>query len=164
MSSLASPVLLGSQWVNPCLQSPMHEWAARAAKPDTDPASSLKIDYHPWDCTDEHYVSFPEWSTCIVLASHLCTCVLHRQLCYLHTPKLPQFFHFHGNFHQKWHFAHPEVSFAHPDLPFLAKSMSTCLLNWGKIYGYSYIWHNTEHCQIGWSILLFIFISEFIFD
>ena len=41
---------------------------------------------------------------------------------------------------------------------------STCLLNWGKMYGYSYIWHNTEHCQIGWSILLFIFISEFIFD
>ena len=37
----------------------MHEWAARAAKPDTDPASSLKIDCHPSDCTDEHYVSFP---------------------------------------------------------------------------------------------------------
>ena len=60
---------------------------------------------------------------CIVLASHLCTCVLHRHLCYLHTLKLPQFFHFHGDFHQKWHFAHPEVSLAHPELPFLAKSM-----------------------------------------
>ena len=33
-----------------------------------------------------------------------------------------------------------------------------------KIYGYSYIWHNTERWQIGWSILLFIFISELIFD
>ena len=59
----------------------------------------------------------------IGLASHLCTCVLHRQLCYLHTLKLPQFFHFHGDFDQKWHFAHPEVSFAHPELPFLAKSV-----------------------------------------
>ena len=59
----------------------------------------------------------------IVLASHLCTCVLLRHLCYLHTLKLPQFFHFHGDFHQKWHFAHPEVSLAHPELPFLAKSM-----------------------------------------
>ena len=59
----------------------------------------------------------------IVLASHLCTCVLHRQLCYLHTLKLPQFFHFHWDFHQKWHFAHPEVSFVHPELSFLAKSM-----------------------------------------
>ena len=34
MSSLVSPVILGSQWVNPCLRSPMHEWAARAAKPE----------------------------------------------------------------------------------------------------------------------------------
>ena len=34
----------------------MHEWAARAAN---KPASSLKIDCHPSDCTDEHYVSFP---------------------------------------------------------------------------------------------------------
>ena len=25
----------------------------------TDPASSLKIDCHPSDCTEEHYVSFP---------------------------------------------------------------------------------------------------------
>ena len=60
----------------------------------------------------------------IALASHLCTCVLHRQLCYLHTLKLPKFFNFHGDFHQKWHFAHPEFSFAHPELPFLAKSMT----------------------------------------
>ena len=59
----------------------------------------------------------------IALASHLCTCVLHRQLCYLHTLKLPKIFNFHGDFHQKWHFAHPEFSFAHPELPFLAKSM-----------------------------------------
>ena len=59
----------------------------------------------------------------IALASHLCTCVLHRQLCYLHTLKLPKFFNFQGDFHQKWHFAHPEFSFAHPELPFLAKSM-----------------------------------------
>ena len=36
----------------------MHEWAARAAKPENDPASSLKIDCHPSDCTEEHYVSF----------------------------------------------------------------------------------------------------------
>ena len=40
------------------------------------------------------------------------------------------------------------------------REWSTCLLNWGKIYGYSYIWHNTECCQIGWSISLFIFISR----
>ena len=53
MSSLASPVLLGSQLVNPCLRSPMHEWAARAAEPE----NSLKIDCHPSDC--KHYVSFP---------------------------------------------------------------------------------------------------------
>ena len=60
----------------------------------------------------------------IALASHLCTCVLHRQLCYLHTLKLPKFFNFHRDFHQKWYFAHPEFSFAHPELPFLAKSMT----------------------------------------
>ena len=65
----------------------------------------------------------------IALASHLCTCVLHRQLCYLHTLKLPKFFNFHGDFHQKWHFAHPEFSFAHPELPFLAKSMHNKMLN-----------------------------------
>ena len=53
---LASPVLLGSQWVNPCLPSPMHDWAAEAAK--HDPASSLKTVW-PSDCTEEHYVSFP---------------------------------------------------------------------------------------------------------
>ena len=45
LSWLASPVLLGSQWVNPCLPSPMHDWAAGAAKPD-DPASSLKTVSH----------------------------------------------------------------------------------------------------------------------
>ena len=81
-----------------------------------------------------HLVTLYSWTTfywfhtspClfdIALASHLCTCVLHRQLCYLHTLKLPKFFNFHGDFHQKWHFAHPEFSFAHPELPFLAKSM-----------------------------------------
>ena len=59
----------------------------------------------------------------IVLASHPCTCVLHRQGSQLHTLKLPKFFHFHGDFHQKWHFAHPKTSFAHPELPFLTKSM-----------------------------------------
>ena len=59
----------------------------------------------------------------IVLASHPCTCALHRQGSQLHTLKLPKFFHFHGDFHQKWHFAHPKISFAHPELPFLAKSM-----------------------------------------
>ena len=42
MSSLASPVLLGSQWVNPCLRSPMHEWAARAAKPENWPSQITK--------------------------------------------------------------------------------------------------------------------------
>ena len=50
------------------------------------------------------------------------------------------------------------------NIMFHYREWSTCLLNWGKIYGYSYIWHNTERCQIGWSIFLFIFISEFIFD
>ena len=43
----------------------------------------------------------------IVLANHPCTCVLHRQLSQLHTLKLPQFFHFHGDFHQNWHFCTP---------------------------------------------------------
>ena len=76
----------------------------------------------------------------IALASHLCTCVLHRQLCYLHTLKLPKFFNFHGDFHQKWHFAHPEFSFAHPELPFLAKSMLQLLL---------YSWLNTWLQRIG---------------
>ena len=96
---LASPVLLGSQWVNPCLPSPMLDWAAEAAK--HDPASSLKTVSHQ---TALRYIMFRS---------------------------------------REW---------------------STCLLNWEKIYGYSYIWHITEHCQIGWSILLFIFISELIFD
>ena len=63
--------------------------------------------------------------THIVLASHPCTCVLQRQLSQLHTLKLPKFFHFHGDFHQNWYFAHPKISFAHPELPFLAKSMHT---------------------------------------
>ena len=61
--------------------------------------------------------SFRKSAAGIVLASHLCTCVLHRQLSQLHTLKLPKFFDFHRDFHQKWHFAHPE-------LPFLAKSMA----------------------------------------
>ena len=42
MSSLASPVLLGSQWVNQCLRSPMHEWAARAAELDNWPSQLTK--------------------------------------------------------------------------------------------------------------------------
>ena len=42
MSSLASPVLLGSQWVNPCLRSPMHEWATRAAKLENWPSQLTK--------------------------------------------------------------------------------------------------------------------------
>ena len=58
MSSLASPVLLGSQWVNPCLRSPMHEWAARSAEPVYWPSQLIK-DCHPSDCNEEHYVSFP---------------------------------------------------------------------------------------------------------
>ena len=41
----------------------------------------------------------------------------------MRTLKSPQFFHFHGDFHQKWHFAHPKISFAHPELLFLAKPM-----------------------------------------
>ena len=43
------------------------------------------------------------------------------------------------------------------NIMFHSREWSTCLLKWEKIYGYSYIWHNTEYCQIGWSILLFIF-------
>ena len=91
MSSLASPVLLGSQWVKPCLRSPMHEWAARAAKPDTDPASSLKI-----------------------------ACIYQTALM---------------------------------NIMFHSREWSTCLLNWGKIYGYSYIWHNRKN------IWLFIYMA-----
>ena len=71
------------------------------------------------DATERTRFSRPS----IVLASHPCTCVLQRQLSQLHTLKLPKFFHFHGDFHQNWYFAHPKISFAHPELPFLAKSM-----------------------------------------
>ena len=73
----------------------------------------------------------------IVLASHPCTCVLHRQVTQLHTLKLPKFFHFHGDFHQNWYFAHPKISFAHPELPFLAKSMmkNIMLLNQPLTWG-----------------------------
>ena len=67
---------------------------------------------------------------CIVLASHPCTSVLHRQLSQLHTLKLPIFFHFRGDFHQNWHFAHPKISLAHPELPILAKSMHGCMGSW----------------------------------
>ena len=42
---------------------------------------------------------------------------------------LPQFFHFHENFLQKYLFAHPKISFAHPELPFLAKSMMVVISN-----------------------------------
>ena len=35
----------------------------------------------------------------------------------------PWLFHFHRDFHKKWHFAHPKLSFAHHALPFLAKFM-----------------------------------------
>ena len=91
---LASPVLLGSQWVNPCLPSPMHDWAAEAAK--HDPASSLKT-------------------------------VSHQS--------------------------------ALRNIMFRSREWSTCLLNWEKNI-WLFIWHITEHCQIGWSILLFIFISR----
>ena len=73
-------------------------------------------------CTTAEKIFVMSWPS-IVLASHPCTCVLHRQLSQLHTLKWPEFFHFHGDFHQKWHFAHPKISFAHPELPFLAKSM-----------------------------------------
>ena len=79
-----------------------------------------------------------EWKGCeldmmldaIVLASHPCTCVLQRQLSQLYTLKLPKFFHFHGDFHQNWYFAHPKISFAHPELPFLAKSMLDAQWDW----------------------------------
>ena len=87
----------------------------------------------------------------IVLASHLCTCVLHRQLCYLHILKLPQFFHFRGDFHQKWHFAHPEVSLAHLELPFLAKSMGrhdAIFVTTGGTLGCHY--HDNLRCPQWW--------------
>ena len=96
---LASPVLLGSQWVNPCLPSPMHDWAAEAAK--HDPASSLKT-------------------------------VSHQT--------------------------------ALRNIMFRSREWSTCLLNWEKnIWLFIYIaYHWTLPNR--WSILLFIFISELIFD
>ena len=57
---LASPVLLGSQWVNPCLPSPMHDWAAEAASWGSWAwPSQLTKDCQPSECTEEHYVSFP---------------------------------------------------------------------------------------------------------
>ena len=60
---LASPVLLGSQWVNPCLPSPMHDWAAEAAK--HDPASSLKTVSHQTALRNIMFRS-REWSTCLL--------------------------------------------------------------------------------------------------
>ena len=90
----------------------------------------------------------------IVLASHLCTCVLHRQWCNLHTLKLPQFFYFHGDFHQKRHFAHPEVSLAHPELPFLAKSMKVHIVH----ISYHICDTSQKDCtctQQGWGQVLF---------
>ena len=63
---LASPVLLGSQWVNPCLPSPMHDWAAEAAK--HDPASSLKTASHQTALRNIMFRS-REWSTCHSLLS-----------------------------------------------------------------------------------------------
>ena len=60
---LASPVLLGSQWVNPCLPSPMHDWAAEAAK--HDPASSLKTVSHQSALRNIMFRS-REWSTCLL--------------------------------------------------------------------------------------------------
>ena len=35
-----------------------------------------------------------------------------------HTCQSPYFFHFHGDFHWKWHFVHPKKSCVHPDMPF----------------------------------------------
>ena len=56
----------------------------------------------------------------------------------LHTLRLPEFFHFHGDFHQKWHFAHLKISFAHPELPFLVKSMHvTIFWCWPSLIEYS---------------------------
>ena len=78
-----------------------------------------------WHCQLFQVMACCLTASSIVLASHPCTCVLQRQLSQLHTLKLPEFFHFHGDFHQKWHFAHPKISFAHPELPFLAKSMAS---------------------------------------
>ena len=49
------------------------------------------------------------------------------------------------------------------NIMFRSREWSTCLLNWEKNI-WLFIWHITEHCQIGWSIILFIFISELIFD
>ena len=60
---LASPVLLGSQWVNPCLPSPMHDWAAEAA--GHDPASSLKTVSHQSALRNIMFRS-REWSTCLL--------------------------------------------------------------------------------------------------
>ena len=91
---LASPVLLGSQWVNPCLPSPMHDWAAEAAK--HDPASSLKT------------------------ASH---------------------------------------QSALRNIMFRSREWSTCLLNWEEIYGYSYIWHITEHRLINITLHIHIRVN-----
>ena len=59
----------------------------------------------------------------IVLANHLCTCVL--QLSLLHTLKKTNSFIFMAIFIKslKEHFAHPKILLVHPELPFLAKSM-----------------------------------------
>ena len=50
--------ILGVSHLNPCLPSPMHDWAAGAAKLDNSP-SQLTKDCQPSDCTEEHYVSLP---------------------------------------------------------------------------------------------------------
>ena len=113
----------------------------------------LKIGHHDSNLSNGHQVTCyftlanrMHWDQnsgykIIALASHMCTCVLHRQLCYLHTLKLPKFFNFHGDFHQKWHFAHPEFSFAHPELPFLAKSMYKIQIVLSSTQQVIIIWH-----------------------
>ena len=58
-----SPVLLGSQWVNQCLPSPTHDWAAGAAK--HDPVSSLKTVSHQIALRNIMFHS-REWSTCLL--------------------------------------------------------------------------------------------------
>ena len=62
MSWLASPVLLGSQWVNPYLRSPMSVCMTGQLgqlSTDNNPAGSLKMNCQSSDCTDRNYISLP---------------------------------------------------------------------------------------------------------
>ena len=108
-------------------------------KKPANPANSQWVSHQ---CKNQHFLCKSNWLGCkIVIASMIMfwQCVqtprnnsisqppVHpcfaRAIELIAHPKITQFFHFHGECHQKSHFSHPKNLFSHPELPFLAKSM-----------------------------------------